>query len=57
MKKKILIIQLRHETNSFCPKMADMESYRNMTFYEGDDVFDKQRGHRNETGGFLEVLN
>ena len=56
MKKKILIIQFRHETNSFCPKMADMESYRSMAFYEGDDVFNKQRGHRNETGGFLEVL-
>ena len=56
MKKKILIVQFRHETNSFCPKKADMQTYRNMTFLTGDQVFEKQRGLRSETGGFLAVL-
>lgn len=56
MKKKILIVQFRHETNSFCPKKADAEAYRNMNFYVDDEVFEKQRGLRNETGGFLSIL-
>ena len=56
MKKKILIVQFRHETNSFCPKRADMQAYKNATFFLGDEVFEKQRGVRNETGGFLDVL-
>ena len=56
MKKKILIIQFTHETNSFCPVKADMKAYKNMTFLTGDEVFEKQRGLGTETGGFLDIL-
>ncbi|MBO7289630.1 MAG: M81 family metallopeptidase, partial [Clostridia bacterium] len=56
MKKKILIVQFRHETNSFCPKKADEGAYRNMFFLVGEEVFLKQRGLRNETGAFLDVF-
>ncbi len=56
MKKKILMVQFRHETNSFCPKKADEQAFRNMYFYEGEEVFSKQRGKRNEMGAFLDVF-
>ncbi len=56
MKKKILIVQFRHETNSFCPKKADEGAYRNMLFLVGEEVFLKQRGLRDETGAFLDVF-
>lgn len=56
MKKKILIVQFRHESNSFCPKKADEQAFRNMTFLVGEEVFSKQRGQRDEMGAFLDVL-
>jgi len=56
MKKKILIVQFTHETNSFCPQKADMQAYKNMIFLMGNDMFDKQRGQRSGVGGFLDVL-
>ncbi|MBR6729443.1 MAG: M81 family metallopeptidase [Clostridia bacterium] len=56
MKKKILIVQFRHETNSFCPRKADEQAFRNMFFLAGKEVFEKQRGSCNETGAFLHIL-
>ena len=56
MKKKILVIQFRHETNSFCPRKADEEAYRKGFFLVGEEMFLKQRGLRNETGAFIDVF-
>lgn len=56
MKKKILIVKFMHETNAFCPKKADEKAYRNMCFFEGEEIFEKNRGIRNELGAFLDVL-
>lgn len=56
MKKKILILGFKHETNSFCPKKADMEAYRNNIFQVGEEVLLKQKGLRTEIGGFLDVF-
>ena len=56
MKKKILIVKFTHETNSFCPQKADKQAFYNMFFLEGKEVFEKQRGARNEVGAFLHIL-
>lgn len=56
MKKKILVVKFFHETNSFCPKKADEKAFRNMSFFEGEEMLEKSRGRRNELGAFLDVL-
>ena len=56
MKKKILILQFRHETNVFCPVKADMVAYKKMRCLYGKESFDKQRGVGTELGAFLEVF-
>lgn len=56
MKKKILVVQFRHETNSFSIIPADEKAYRNFRFDVGEEVFPAQRGIRNEMGAFLDVL-
>jgi len=57
MKKKILIIGFKHETNSFCPKKADMEAYRNNIFQVGEEVLVMQKGLRTEIGAFIDVFD
>lgn len=57
MKKKVLIAQFHHETNSFCPILADETKYRNYRFDVGEAVFDNQRGIGSELGAFLDVLD
>lgn len=56
MKKKILIFQFRHETNSFSPNKADMAAYKSQTFLVGEKVFDALSGTQMEVGAFLDVL-
>jgi len=56
MKKKILIVQFKHETNSFCPKKADEQAFRDRLFLEGKEMLEKQRGTRNAVGAFLHIL-
>ena len=57
MKKKILVVKFIHETNSFCPVKADEKAFRNMSFLEGEEMFEKNRGVRNELGAFLDVFD
>ena len=55
--KKILSIQFRHETNSFCPAPADEKAYRNTRFHVGDEIFPPQRGTLGtELAAFLKML-
>lgn len=56
MKKKILIVKFRHETNSFCPNPANEQAFRNLTYEIGESVFESDRGKGNPTGAFLDVL-
>lgn len=56
MKKKVLLVHFSHETNSFCPSLADEAAYRNMRFEVGEETFEKQRGIATGTGAFLEVF-
>lgn len=57
MKKKILIMGFKHETNSFCPKKADIEAYRNHIFQIGKEVLQMQKGVRSELGAFIDYFN
>ncbi len=57
MKKKLLIISFRHETNVFCPRHADEQAFRNNRFLIGAEALDKQRGTGAEIGAFLEVFD
>lgn len=52
----ILLAQFLHETNSFSEKSADMESYRNKTWIQGEDVLSCYRGSEFELSGFIHVL-
>lgn len=57
MKKKILTLSFRHETNALCPAPADMQAYKNVLFKVGDEVFPSQRGIGTELGAFLDVFD
>ena len=57
MKKRILIAQFKHESNSFSPVPADLQAYRNKSLYFGEDVIRVYSGTENEIGGFLKVLH
>lgn len=56
MKKKILIVQFRHETNVFSPIKASKEVFRQLRFHVGEELFSSQRGLGTELGAFLKVL-
>ena len=56
MKKKILTVQFRHETNVFSPAPADERAYRNTRFHVGEEVFPGQRGIGTELGAYLRVF-
>ena len=56
MKKKLLIIEFKHETNVFCPKKADMQAFRDFRLYTGEEAFSKHRGTGTEVGAYLDVF-
>ena len=56
MKKRILIAQFKHETNTFSPVFANLQSYKNKSFYFGQEVILAYSGTENEIGGFLDVF-
>jgi len=56
MKKRILIAQFKHETNSFSPIPADMQSYKNSALYFGEDVIKAYSSTENEIGGVINVF-
>ena len=56
MKKKILTLGFRHETNAFTPAPADMQAYRNCEFRVGQEAFEASRGLGTEMGAFQDVL-
>ena len=55
-KKKILVLQFRHETNSFCPVYTDGAAFRRLEFDMAEEVFAAHRGLGTEMGAFLDVL-
>ncbi len=57
MKKKIMIMRFHHETNCFCPNLADETAYKNYCFEYGEHCFDAHYGVKNEMGAFLDVFS
>lgn len=57
MKKKILTVQFRHETNVFCPAPADEQAFRNTRYIVGPAVFEDQKGVGNDLSAFLDVFS
>ena len=53
MKKKILTLQFRHETNSFCPLRANEQAYRNCRFLVGQEAVNSLRDYEIEIGAFI----
>lgn len=56
MKKKILTLMFRHETNVFSPHKANRQSFRNLTDLAGEDVLTEFRGLKTEVGAFIDVF-
>ncbi|MBR5528983.1 MAG: M81 family metallopeptidase [Oscillospiraceae bacterium] len=57
MKKKILTVQFRHETNTFAPKPADMQAFRCNRFFVGEEVFPNVRKMRTELTACLDLFD
>lgn len=53
MKKKILTVQFRHETNSFCPVQANEQAFHNCRFLIGQEAVDSLRDYGIEIGAFI----
>lgn len=57
MTKKILTIEFRHETNSFCPTPADANAYKNFRWWVGEEVASHCRNNGTEMSAFLDVFD
>lgn len=56
MKYRILVGVFSHETNTFCPMLADMEAFRQRKMYFGPDMLEQDEGEESSLTGFLRVL-
>lgn len=57
MKRKILTVQFRHESNSFCPKPADEQAFHCNRFFVGEEVFPNLRGVSTELTAYLDLFD
>ena len=55
--KRIGIIALLHESNTFLDEPTTLEHFRANLLAEGEDVIDAFRGSQHEVGGFIEALS
>ena len=55
--KRIGIIALLHESNTFLDEPTTLEHFRGNLLADGDDVIDAFRGSQHEVGGFIEALD
>lgn len=55
MRYRILVGGFSHETNTFCPMLADREAFRQRKMCFGSEVL-KQGGEESSLNGFLDVL-
>ena len=54
--KRILVIQFKHETNSFCPYPADYAAFHARNALEGAEIVSCFEGTRNEMGAFFDYF-
>ncbi|MCC6469368.1 MAG: M81 family metallopeptidase [Alphaproteobacteria bacterium] len=55
MGARILVGQVKHETNTFSRLPTDLDSYARRLLVYGDDMFQRLAGTRTEIGGFLQA--
>ena len=56
-KKRVGIVAIHHESNTFIPVPTTLELYRKSIFLHGAEVTDRFSGAHHEIGGFLQVLS
>lgn len=54
---KVFIASFMHETHSFSPVQADLESFRQTGYYIGEEVPARFRGTRHELGGVFDCAD
>lgn len=55
MSARILVGQVKHETNTFSRVLTDMDSYGRRVLAYGEDMFAKLGGTATEVGGYMEA--
>jgi microcystin degradation protein MlrC len=54
--KRIGIIVLLHESNTFLPSPTTLQHFKTNVLVEGDEVLSRFRGSQHEVGGFIESI-
>jgi microcystin degradation protein MlrC len=50
---RIAFGEFAHETNTFCPGFTELEAFQNTFWCEGEEIFARNRGVRNDLGGMI----
>ena len=50
---RIAIGEFAHETNTFCPGFTELDAFKSTFWCEGDEIFTRNRGVRNDLGGMI----
>lgn len=55
--KRIFVAAFQHESNTFSPLPATVDSYRAYELARGQEIIDHYSGVKNEVGGYIDVLS
>lgn len=50
---RFAIGEFAHETNTFCPGFTELDAFKSTFWCEGDEIFTRNRGVRNDLGGMI----
>ncbi len=50
---RFVIGEFAHETNTFCPGFTELDAFKSTFWCEGDEIFTRNRGVRNDLGGMI----
>lgn len=56
MKKKVGLVGLYHESNTFVPQPTTIENFRKGRYLKGNDIINEYKDAHHEIGGMIEVL-
>ena len=52
---RFAIGEFAHETNTFCPGFTELDAFQSSCWHEGDEIFSRKRGVRNDVGGMIDA--
>lgn len=52
---RFAIGEFAHETNTFCPGFTELDAFKSTYWCEGDEIFSRNRGVRNDIGGMIDA--